>query len=84
MTKTVHVPSAIRMPEINMSAIPISGDAAGLVFALGSVAILLGMPGFASYFLLSLGCGTLVAAALVAVHAAGRSPASRNRTLDLR
>lgn len=83
MTKTVHVPSRFRMPEINMSAIPISGDAAGLVFALGSVAILLGMPGFASYLLLSLACGAVVAATLVAVHAAGGSPV-RHDTLGLR
>jgi hypothetical protein len=70
------------MPEINMSRIPVSGDAAGLVFALGSVAILLGMPGFAGYLLASLACGLAVAAVLWARHAS-RPAAPRKKLLGL-
>ena len=55
-----------RVPEINLSRIPVAGDAAGLMFAAGSVAIvIIGVPDMAWYFVTSLLCAGLLAWALV-------------------
>ena len=54
-----------RVPEINLSRIPVGGDAAGLMFAAGSVAIVIvGVPTMAWYFVTSLVCAGLLAWAL--------------------
>src|SRR5215510_5044700 len=46
-----------RVPEINLSRIPVGGDAAGLMFAAGSVAIvIIGVPDMAWYFVTALAC----------------------------
>ena len=54
-----------RVPEINLSRIPVGGDAAGLMFAAGSVVIVIvGVPDMAWYFVSALTCATLLAWAL--------------------
>jgi hypothetical protein len=54
-----------RVPEINLSRIPVGGDAAGLMFAAGSVVIVIvGVPNMAWYFVTSLVCAGLLAWAL--------------------
>jgi len=66
-----------RVPEINLSRIPVGGDAAGLMFAAGSVVIVIvGVPDMAWYFVSSLGCSALLAWAMFA------SRAARARRLD--
>jgi predicted branched-subunit amino acid permease len=53
------------VPEINLSRIPVAGDAAGLMFAAGSVVIVIvGVPDMAWYFVTSLVCAALLAWAL--------------------
>ena len=50
-------------PEINMSKIPVSGDLAGLLFALGSTLIfLLGIPSLRVFFAAAVvsGCGIAI------------------------
>ena len=55
-----------RVPEINLSRIPVGGDAAGLMFAVGSVVVVIvGVPDMAWYFVTSLLCAALLAWALV-------------------
>ena len=54
-----------RVPEINLSRIPVGGDVAGLMFAAGSVAVvIIGVPDMAWYFVSALLCATLLAWAL--------------------
>ena len=56
-----------RVPEINLSRIPVGGDIAGLFFAAGSVVVVIvGVPDMAWYFVTSLACAGLLAWALVA------------------
>ena len=56
-----------RVPEINLSRIPVGGDIAGLFFAAGSViVVIVGVPDMAWYFVTSLACAALLAWALVA------------------
>ena len=56
-----------RVPEINLSRIPVGGDIAGLFFAAGSVVVVIvGVPDMAWYFVTSLLCAGLLAWALVA------------------
>ena len=56
-----------RVPEINLSRIPVGGDIAGLFFAAGSVVVVIvGVPDMAWYFVTSLVCAALLAWALVA------------------
>ena len=56
-----------RVPEINLSRIPVNGDAAGLIFAVGGVAVvIIGVPDLAWYFVSALACAGLLAWALVA------------------
>src|SRR5215207_8710680 len=56
-----------RAPEINLSRIPVADDAAGLMFAVGGVAVvIIGVPDLAWYFVSALMCAGLLAWALVA------------------
>ena len=60
----------VRVPEINLSRIPVNGDAAGLMFAVGGVAVvIIGVPDLAWYFLSALVCAGLLAWARVRRHA---------------
>lgn len=62
--------------EINLASIPVRGDAGGLFFALGSVAILLGLPQLRWFLLASLVCSAVAACVLIAWrHAHVCSPA---------
>jgi 4-hydroxybenzoate polyprenyltransferase len=59
------------VPEINLSRIPVGGDVAGLIFAAGSVAIvIIGVPAMAWYFVSALLCATLLACGLFAYRSA--------------
>jgi hypothetical protein len=56
-----------RVPEINLSRIPVAGDEAGLMFAVGGVAVvIIGVPDLAWYYASSLACAGLLAWGLVA------------------
>ena len=78
-------PSSTRRPEINLSAIPVGGDAAGLIFAVGSVVVVLvGVPGMTWYFVSALGCATIFAFALSAWRLAQPPMSVRSTTLGLR
>ena len=58
------------VPEINLSRIPVGGDVAGLMFAAGSVAVvIIGVPDMAWYFVSSLVCAGLLAWAMFAARA---------------
>jgi len=60
-----------RVPEINLSRIPVGGDAAGLIFAVGGVAVvIIGVPDLAWYFVSALACAALFAWAMFAARAA--------------
>ena len=66
-----------RVPEINLSRIPVGGDVAGLIFAAGSVVVVIvGVPNMAWYFVSALVCAGLLAWALVA-HRSRTATASR-------
>ena len=59
------------VPEINLSRIPVGGDVAGLMFAAGSVAVvIIGVPDMAWYFVSALICAAVLAWALFAYRAA--------------
>lgn len=59
--------TASRIPEINLSSIPVAGNVGGLIFAAGSVVIvILGLPELRWFFLAAVGSGVLVAAGLFA------------------
>jgi hypothetical protein len=65
-----------RPPEINLSAIRVGANAGGLIFAVGSIAILvLGLPEWRWFFLVAFLGGLLVARALFAWHS--RHPSRR-------
>lgn len=65
-----------RLPEINFSAVPVAGDVAGLIFAVGSVVVvLIGLPELRWFFLAAIISGFLTAAALFAWHRAHPSEA---------
>ena len=56
-----------RVPEINLSRIPVAGDEAGLMFAVGGVAVvIIGVPDLAWYFVSALACAGLLACGLFA------------------
>ena len=58
-----------RRPEINLSAIRVGANAGGLIFAVGSIVILvLGLPAWRWFFLAAFVGGLLVAWALAAWH----------------
>ena len=65
-------PSMIALPdrplrsEINMASIPVRGDAGGLLFALASAAILLGLAPIRWFLVGSLLCAAVFAIALIA------------------
>ena len=63
---TVAVPDRTRRPEINLAAIPVRGDGAGLLFAIGSVVILLALPQLRWFLIASVGCAVVVGTALIA------------------
>jgi len=72
------------VPEINLSRIPVNGDAAGLMFAAGSVAVvIIGVPDMAWYFVSALLCAALLAWALFAYRAAHLRQALDGRPLGL-
>ena len=52
--------------EINLASIPVRGDAGGLFFALGSVAILLALPQLRWFLIASLVCSVLAGGVLIA------------------
>jgi hypothetical protein len=82
---TLPNPSSTRRPEINLSAIPVGGDAAGLIFAVGSViVVLVGVPGMTWYFVSALGCAALFAWALSAWRLAQPPMPVRPTVLGLR
>ena len=58
---TMAVPDRHVRSEINLSAIPVGGDAGGLFFALGSVGILLGLPQLRWFLIASLVCAVAAA-----------------------
>ena len=65
------------VPEINLSRIPVGGDIAGLIFAVGGVAVvIIGVPDLSWYFVSALLCAALLAWALVA-HRARTATAGR-------
>jgi hypothetical protein len=71
-----------RVPEINLSRIPVNGDIAGLLFAAGSVVVVIvGVPDMAWYFVTSLVCAGLLAWALVARHDRTATASRRGPTL---
>ena len=54
------------LPQINMSAIPVGGDAGGVLFACGAlVTIIVGLPAMRWFAVASALCGVVSAAALV-------------------
>jgi len=72
------------VPEINLSRIPVGGDVAGLMFAAGSVAVvIIGVPDMAWYFVSALLCAALLAWALFAYRAAHLRQALDGRPLGL-
>jgi hypothetical protein len=72
------------VPEINLSRIPVGGDVAGLMFAAGSVAVvIIGVPDMAWYFVSALLCAALLAWALYAYRAAHQRQMLRGRPLGL-
>jgi hypothetical protein len=60
------VPDRPVRPEINLSTIPVRDDAGGLLFALASMAILLGLAQLRWFLIGSLLCATVLAFALIA------------------
>ena len=72
------------VPEINLSRIPVGGDAAGLMFAAGSVAVvIIGVPDMAWYFVSALLCAALLAWALFAYRSTHARRALNPRPLGL-
>jgi hypothetical protein len=68
--------------EINLSAIPVAGDAAGLIFAIGSICIVVtGLPGLWWYFALAATGSVVVAVSLFAAHARSREAQAARRIL---
>jgi hypothetical protein len=62
---TVAVPDRRVRSEINLSAIPVGGDVGGLIFAIGSVIILLGLPQLRWFLIASIVCASVAGAALI-------------------
>jgi len=72
------------VPEINLSRIPVGGDVAGLMFAAGSVAVvIIGVPDMAWYFVSALLCAALLAWALFAYRSTHARRALNPRPLGL-
>lgn len=66
---TVAVPVRAVRSEINMASIPVRGDAGGLFFAVGSVAILLALPQLRWFLIGSVVCAVIAGWGLIAWHA---------------
>ncbi len=65
----LDAPARTRTPEINLSSIPVAGDVAGLIFAVGSVSIvMLGLPQLRWFFLAAVAGGLLIAGVLAVWH----------------
>jgi len=63
---TVAVPDRTLRSEINLSAIPVGGDAGGLFFAIGSVIILLALPQLRWFLIASIVCAAAAGCGLIA------------------
>jgi hypothetical protein len=63
---TVAVIEGTLRPEINMSKIAVRGDEAGLLFAVGSVVILLALPQLRWFLVASVVCAAAAGYALIA------------------
>ena len=63
---TVAVPEGTPRSEINMASIPVRGDGAGLLFSVGSVAILLALPQLRWFLIASVVCAVIAGGALIA------------------
>ena len=82
--QTYWRPPRTAVPEINLSRIPVGGDAAGLMFAAGSVAVvIIGVPDMAWYFVSALLCAALLAWALFAYRSTHARRALNPRPLGL-
>ena len=72
--------TGMRRPEINLSAIPVSGNIGGLIFAVGSIAIVIvGLPELRWFLLAAIVSGVCAAGALLAwrrAHPSGMRPAN--------
>lgn len=77
-------PDRRERPEINLSRIPVGGNAGGLIFAIGSVVIVIvGLPGIRWFTLAALVSGVLVAGVLFAwrrSHPTAMKPVNSIRT----
>jgi len=62
---TIALPDRPLRSDINLSSIPVRDDAGGLLFALASMAILLGLPQLRWFMIGSLLCAAMVAFALI-------------------
>ncbi len=63
---TVAVPERPPRSEINLSPIPVRGDAAGLLFAVGSVVTLLALPQLRWFLIASVVCSVIAGGVLIA------------------
>ena len=63
---TVGVPHRAVHSEINLASIPVRGDGAGLLFAVGSVVILLALPQLRWFLIASMASALAFACALIA------------------
>jgi predicted branched-subunit amino acid permease len=76
-------PSSVTLPdrplrsEINLSSIPVRDDAGGLLFGLGAMAILMGLPQLRWFLIGSLLCATLLASTLIVWRRARTSAPAR-------
>ncbi len=81
----VDVSPRARTPEINLSSIPVGGDIAGLIFAVGSVSIvMLGLPQLRWFFFAAVGSGLLIAGALAAWHTGHPSSSTPSNSIASR
>ncbi len=62
---TIAVPEGTLRPEINMSKIAVRGDEAGLLFAVGSVVILLALPQLRWFLVASVVCAAAAGYGLI-------------------
>jgi hypothetical protein len=63
---TVAVPDRTLRSDINLSSIPVRGDAGGLFFAIGSVIILLALPQLRWFLIASVVCAVAAGYGLIA------------------
>jgi hypothetical protein len=78
---TVAVPEWTRRPEINMSAINVRGDGAGLLFAVGSVVILLALPQIRWFLVASILCAVMAGITLIVWRRVGVSTNASDTSL---